>query len=207
MPGAASTRRSIATRAALSGAGSIGVVSSKMRSDGSPMAMSATMLLPLEWMNGLPEPASAAISAATAPPWSLDAALITASAARASAPSSSASSSVPTTGSIPCAVDRLALGAIAHEAAHEVAVGGENRRHRAADIAVRAGEEDAQSRCPETRSRGNRSVWAKPGRQSSSARLPPEFPGARGGPDAARVPFLENCGARGIIPPSAALSV
>src|SRR5262249_22015202 len=109
IPAAASTSRSIATRAAFSGRGSTGVASSKTRSDGSPIARSATMLLPLECIKGLPEPDIAAIKASTAPRWSLEAALITASAARASVCNTAVSSSEPTTASTPYAATSSAF--------------------------------------------------------------------------------------------------
>src|SRR6516164_3649074 len=73
------------------------------------MARSATMLLPLLWIKGLPEPERAAINASTAPRRSLLAALTTASAARASSCNSAASSSDPTTGSIPRAATASAF--------------------------------------------------------------------------------------------------
>src|SRR5262249_29529491 len=81
----------------------------KIRSDGSPMARSATMLLPLLWIKGLPEPDRPAINASTAPRWSLLAALTTASAAWASACNSAASSSDPTTASTPYAATASAF--------------------------------------------------------------------------------------------------
>src|SRR5215471_4341256 len=73
------------------------------------MARSATMLLPLLWIKGLPEPDRPAINASTAPRWSLLAALTTASAARASACNSAASSSDPTTASTPHAATASAF--------------------------------------------------------------------------------------------------
>ena len=56
-----------ATRAARAGDGVIGVSSSKIASDRSPLARVPTMLDPEVWMNGLPLPASASSSATTAP--------------------------------------------------------------------------------------------------------------------------------------------
>src|SRR5262245_2667586 len=111
MPGASRTARSSATRATFSGTGVNTVSSWKIASDGSPMAGSATVLLPLVWSRGLPKPLSAAISASAAPRWSLSAALTTPSARRASSPRSAASSSDPITGSMPWPRIRAALSA------------------------------------------------------------------------------------------------
>src|SRR5215510_1325754 len=73
------------------------------------MARSATMLLPLLWIKGLPEPDRPTINASTAPRWSLLAALTTASAAWASACNSAASSSDPMTASTPYAATASAF--------------------------------------------------------------------------------------------------
>ena len=56
-----------ATRATRAGDGVIGVSSSKIASDRSPLARVPTMLDPDVWMNGLPLPASAPSRLSTAP--------------------------------------------------------------------------------------------------------------------------------------------
>ncbi|MCY1312800.1 hypothetical protein D9M70_632540 [compost metagenome] len=77
-----------------------------------PPEASPTMLEPLVCRNTLLEPRKASSKASTAPRWSLLAALITASAARACSANSALSSSVPMTGVMPSAFISSACSAL-----------------------------------------------------------------------------------------------
>ena len=143
-PVAAAARMSLssATRPARAGDGVNGVSSSKTSSRRSPPARVPTMLEPLVWMNGLPLPASALSIASAEARCSALAASTTASASRAASANTSASSSVPRTGAMPSLASASAVSAERARPAHLVAGSHQMRRHRAADIAAGAGDEN-----------------------------------------------------------------
>ena len=102
---------------------------------------------PLVCSSGLPEPSIAPSSTCTDRRWSASAALTTPSAARASRASTSSSSRLPGTGSIPRALSRSRLGGVAHQPAHRMPGGDQADGDAAADVAGGAGDEQPHVEC------------------------------------------------------------